>query len=162
MPPNPRERAKLESGEALVWFQGEGREPFRMRIEPGRIEHRRHTRKYAEGELEPDRSFYFRGPDNKLNLRAQNLILFLQIADGVDDDTWLFHLRNGDYSKWIGRAIKDDVLAQVVAVIEKDSALAPTESRKAIREAVEKQYTLPASGKKEDRARERVNRSERA
>jgi hypothetical protein len=29
-----------------------------------------HVRKYAAGELGPDRSFYFRGPDGRLNLRA--------------------------------------------------------------------------------------------
>jgi len=46
---------------------------------------RRHTRKYAEGELDEDRSFYFRGPEGRLNLRAQNLALFLQIAEGVDN-----------------------------------------------------------------------------
>ena len=54
-----------------------------------RAEHRRHSRKYAEGELPQDRSFYFRGPQGKLNLRAQNLMVFLQMAEGVDDETWL-------------------------------------------------------------------------
>ena len=56
-------------------------------------ERERHVRKYAEGELAPDRSFYFRGPDGTLNLRAQNLIVFNQMADGIDDGTWLHHLR---------------------------------------------------------------------
>ena len=60
---------------------------------PAAPEHQRHTRKYAEGELGEDKSFYFRGPDDALNLRAQNLMMFLQIADGVDDATWLHHLR---------------------------------------------------------------------
>ena len=54
----------------------------------------RHTRKYAEGELGEDKSFYFRGPDNALNLRAQNLTIFLQMADGVDDQTWRHHLES--------------------------------------------------------------------
>ena len=53
-----------------------------------RQERRRHTRKYAEGELGPDRSFYFRGPESALNLRAQNLSIFVQMAEGVDDATW--------------------------------------------------------------------------
>src|SRR6266446_10126510 len=51
----------------------------------------RHSRKYAEGELGEDKSFYFRGQEGSLNLRAQNLVLFLQIAEGVDDGTWLYH-----------------------------------------------------------------------
>ena len=47
----------------------------------------RHIRKYAEGALGEDKSFYFRGPANALNLRAQNLTIFMQMADGVDDET---------------------------------------------------------------------------
>ena len=43
----------------------------------------RHIPKYAEGALGEDKSFYFRRPTNTLNLRAQNLTLFMQMADGV-------------------------------------------------------------------------------
>ena len=71
-------------------------------------ERRRHVRKYATGELPVENSFYFRGPEAKLNLRAQNLMSFLQIAEGVDDATWLFHLRAGDYSRWLTSVIKDE------------------------------------------------------
>jgi hypothetical protein len=53
---------------------------------------KRHLRKYAEGELGEDKSFYFRGPKKALNLRAQNLSTFVQLADGVDDETWLHQL----------------------------------------------------------------------
>jgi hypothetical protein len=60
---------------------------------------KRHIRKYAEGILGADNSFYFRGPYNALDLRAQ-LWSFFQIADGVDDRTWTHHLRQGDYSAW--------------------------------------------------------------
>jgi hydroxymethylpyrimidine pyrophosphatase-like HAD family hydrolase/energy-coupling factor transporter ATP-binding protein EcfA2 len=144
-PPEAANAIKLEPGQALIWNRGEGSAPFRLHIAPGRTERRRHTRKYAEGELEADRSFYFRGPQNRLNLRAQNLMLFLQLADGVDDDTWLHHLRNGDYSRWIREDIKDESLALAVRATERDPALSPAESRRRIREAVEKQYTLPAS-----------------
>ena len=45
------------------------------------------------------KSFYFRGPENALNLRAQNLMIFLQMAAGVDEATWLHHLHAGDYSR---------------------------------------------------------------
>ncbi len=83
--------------------------------------HLRHTRKYAEGELGPDRSFYFRGPGNVLNLRAQNLMLFLQIGAGVDDETWEFHRRAGHYSDWFRNAIKNDELADEVAEFEADN-----------------------------------------
>jgi hypothetical protein len=76
-------------------------------------------RKVAEGELPPERSFYFRGPQKKLNLRAQNLALFLQIGSGVDDDTWLHHLAQRDYSRWLREAVKDPVLSTQVEEIER-------------------------------------------
>ena len=49
-------------GEALVWLRDENRVIPDLKAEPSRNEHRRHRRKYAEGELEEDRSFYFKGP----------------------------------------------------------------------------------------------------
>src|SRR5690606_2097132 len=69
---------ELEAGHALLWFCSTDEAPFVLEIEPSHSERRRHRRKYAEGELPPDRSFYFRGPGQKLNLRAQNLMLFTQ------------------------------------------------------------------------------------
>ena len=101
-------------------------------------------RKYAEGELGPDRSFYFRGPGERLNLRAQNLTLFLQMADGVDDETWMHHLRGGDYSRWFRDAIKDPALAGDAAAIERAPGADPAGSRAAIRAAIEQRYTQPA------------------
>src|SRR5262249_12153966 len=95
--------------------------------------------------LPPDRSFYFRGPEGKLNLRAQNLMLFLQLADGVDDDTWVYHLRKGDYSRWFRERIKDEALAAEVEEVERRPKLSPAESRNLIRQAVERHYPLPAS-----------------
>jgi hypothetical protein len=120
--------------------------PFTIQIAPSHTERRRHRRKYAEGELPPDRSFYFRGPEDKLNLRAQNLILFTQLADGVDDETWEHHLHQGDYSRWLRDCVKDDTLADEVGEIERDTDLSSRDSRRRIREAVETHYTLPASG----------------
>jgi hydroxymethylpyrimidine pyrophosphatase-like HAD family hydrolase len=114
-----------------------------IQLAPSHSDRRRHSRKYAEGELPPERSFYFRGPKGKLNLRAQNLILFLQIADGVDDATWTFHLRAGDYSTWLRKRIKDHDLADEVAAIETHKKLTPEESRAQVRAAIERRYTLP-------------------
>jgi HAD superfamily hydrolase (TIGR01484 family) len=144
------EGGPLEKGEALVWFRGPAERVTRMRIKPGTVERRRHTRKYAEGELPPDRSFYFRGPDGRLNLRAQNLILFLQLADGVDDETWLHHLRAGDYSRWVRDKVKDEELAERIAEIERSQATEPLESRRAMRQTIEESYTLPAAAPQRD------------
>ena len=133
-----------EAGEALLWMR-RGGTPFVVRPRAPTGERRRHQRKYAFGELGPDRSFWFRGPENKLNLRAQNLTVFLQLADGVDDGTWLHHLGRGDYSRWIGESVKDADLAAMIANIESESsALDAAESRSRIRAAIEERYTLPA------------------
>jgi len=96
------------------------------------------------GELGADQSFYFRGADGKLNLRAQNLMLFIQIAEGIDDQTWQFHLRNGDYSKWFRKAIKDSELADEVQEIEKDATLDPRVSKDRVSSAIRERYTAPA------------------
>jgi hypothetical protein len=114
-----------------------------MQSVPGKAERKRHRRKYAEGELEPERVFYFRGPEGKLNLRAQNLQTFLQLAEGVDDETWLFHLQRGDYSQWFTSAIKDKDLGEAISAIEKNKSLNPAESRAKIAKLIEERYTAP-------------------
>lgn len=105
---------------------------------------KRHARKYAEGELGEDKSFYFRGPSSALNLRAQNLSTFVQMADGVDDETWLHHLRLGEYSSWFENAIKDNELAAEAQVIAANGDLSAKESRRQIKEIIERRYTAPA------------------
>lgn len=141
------EPIQLEPAEALLWItSNESNEPpFKLSIAPSKSEQRRHRRKYAEGELPPDRSFYFRGPEEKLNLRAQNLILFMQIADGVDDETWLHHLRQSDYSTWMRDCVKDEALSGQVREIERQGTLPAQESRRLVRAAIEERYTLPAA-----------------
>ncbi|HET9221712.1 MAG TPA: hypothetical protein VFO07_04375, partial [Roseiflexaceae bacterium] len=60
-----------------------------------------------------------------------------------DDETWLYHLRQADYSRWFRDSIKDDALADEVARIEQQQADAAT-SRAAIKAAIEERYTAPA------------------
>jgi hydroxymethylpyrimidine pyrophosphatase-like HAD family hydrolase len=134
---------KLARGEALLWTRGAAPHLVRAQLFPSRADHRRHSRKYAEGELPPDRSFYFRGPDDKLSLRAQNLVLFMQMADGVGDEVWVHHFRRGDFSKWIAIGIKDEALAEEVRRIESMSEIEPTRARDLIRAAIERSYTQP-------------------
>lgn len=143
-PAPPMQPTDLEPREVMAWWRRSNEPPVKVRCIPERSERRRHSRKYAEGNLGPDRSFHFRGPEGKLNLRAQNLNLFLQIADGVDDDTWTHHLQQGDYSEWFRSKIKDNDLAAEAEGLEKQSDLSPVDSRAAIRAAVERRYTLPA------------------
>jgi hypothetical protein len=133
----------LPPGEAVMWSPRAGGSPIQFTIATPHTERRRHQRKYAEGELSEDRSFYFRGPNGKLNLRAQNLTIFMQIGAGVDEATWLHHLRRGDYSRWFRDAIKDEELVQEAAAIEADARAGAIDSRARMRAAIERRYTLP-------------------
>jgi HAD superfamily hydrolase (TIGR01484 family) len=130
-----------EKDKAVVWFSGP-EAPFPIEIIPGTAERIRHHRKYAEGNMRY-RSFFFRGPDNRHNLRAQNLAIFSQIADGIDEKTWLFHLHRGDYSRWFRGAVKDRYLADQAEQIERRRDLSPGETRKLIRGLIAARYTLP-------------------
>ena len=56
----------------LVWFRRGSERPFVATAEAGKTEHKRHIRKYAEGDLDVG-SFVFRGPEGRLHLVAQNL-----------------------------------------------------------------------------------------
>jgi HAD superfamily hydrolase (TIGR01484 family) len=132
------------SGHALIWLFSESQEPLRVTIEPAKVELRRHKRKYAAGDLGADKSFYFRGPDGRLKLRAQNMNVFAQLAEGVDDETWTHHLRNADYSRWLRESVKDQDIADEVARIEQDEQLEPSESRAQIIETLRKHYTASA------------------
>lgn len=134
----------LAPGTAAVWMRNGDSRVTMVKMERSRIDRRRHIRKYASGELTPDRSFYFRGPNNALNLRAQNLNMFMQIAEGVDDGTWLHHLRAGDYSKWFREYIKDPELADEIADIERHGESDAKGSREQVRSAIDRRYTAAA------------------
>ncbi|WP_254508335.1 HAD family hydrolase [Anatilimnocola floriformis] len=140
--PLPLVPQQLNRGDVLLWEAGRD-EVAVVHTEPPKNERRRHSRKYAEGNLGPDRSFYFRGPEKKLKLKAQNLAIFQQLAEGIDDETWLFHLQQGDYSAWFRESIKDEELAAEAEKIEA-TELSAEESREAIGAAIGKRYTLPS------------------
>lgn len=133
---------KYEKGKAVVWIPRTGAAPRTMEILRGRAERIRHHRKYAEGNMR-HRSFFFRGPSNRHNLRAQNLVVFCQIAEGIGEETWLFHLHKGDYSRWLRNSVKDRYLADQVERIEKRSDLSPSETRELVRRLIKSRYTLP-------------------
>ena len=135
IPPAPQK-------ECVLYWKRSGGPPRWVAADRPQQELKRHVRKYAEGELGEDKSFYFRGPDQALNLRAQNLAVFLQMADGVDDATWLHHLHRGDYARWFREAIKDGDLADEAAGVQDDAD--PKTSRARIREIIERRYTAPA------------------
>jgi hydroxymethylpyrimidine pyrophosphatase-like HAD family hydrolase len=134
--------ARLEPGKAIGWWRHRDK-VFTFEIVPPKSE-RRQAPIHRKGELPPEQSFYFEGPEKKLHLRAQGLELFLQIGSGVDDETWMFHLRRHDYSNWIRKQLKDAALADAIRVIESDSTSGPAESRSRIQQEIETRYSAPA------------------
>jgi hypothetical protein len=140
--PPPRSPAH-DDKEILFWERSLRKAPVAVKpLRPQQAKNR-HVRKYAEGELPKDFSFYFRGPGNRLNLRAQNLMLFAQIAEGVDDATWEHHRQIRDYSGWFRRVIKDEELTAEAETAEGDATLDANESRRRILEAIHRRYTAP-------------------
>jgi hypothetical protein len=85
-PPHTDDRP-LEKGEVMAWWREPRGQPFLFHSYAPSLPRHRHIRKYAEGDVKEE-AFIFAGPDGKLKLRAQNLFIFLQIGEGVDDLTW--------------------------------------------------------------------------
>ncbi|HTE32469.1 MAG TPA: HAD-IIB family hydrolase [Chryseolinea sp.] len=103
----------LSVGEASVWDIGGGKDPYMIHYKlPGQLQHR-HKRKYAIGDM-AENSFIFTGPQNKMHLKANSLMMFVQLAEGIDDDTWLYHLKRNDYKNWAADCIHDQSLVDAV------------------------------------------------
>ncbi|MEO7165123.1 MAG: phosphoglycolate phosphatase, partial [Bdellovibrionia bacterium] len=127
--------------EVIAWLISAEQEPFIMESIPGHSERLRHLRKYAEGDL-GNHSFYFRGRDHHLNLKAQNLLIFNQISEGLDEETWDYHFRQGDYSRWFRSRVKDEHLADETHRIEQRRDLKPNEARNLICELIRARYAI--------------------
>lgn len=141
----PGKLSPSKNKRVLFWRPGAEKNARLVKVIEPKQSRKRHSRKYAEGTLDEKGSFYFRGPDNAMNLRVQNLMIFQQIAEGIDDKTWEHHLRKGDYSDWFGRQLRDKDLAAETKEAEKNKGLSPKESRKLVLDAVRKRYTAPAN-----------------
>lgn len=141
----PAKMAPPKNKRVLFWRPGSETKPRLVKAIEPKQSLKRHSRKYAEGTLDEKGSFYFRGPGNQMKLRAQNLMIFQQIAEGIDDETWEHHLRKGDYSDWFRRQIRDKKLAAETREAEADEGLSPKESRRIVLDAVRKRYTAPAN-----------------
>jgi hypothetical protein len=129
----------LQKGQAWVWDVEEGNKP--VLIKTGMPVHvqQRHKKKYATGDMDYN-SFYFRGPEGRLNLKAYNLMIFTQMASGVDDESWMYHLQRKDYSNWLRNSVHDAELADLVDAVENDDRHY-AESRQAIIGFINERYT---------------------
>lgn len=141
----PKQMSSPKGERVLFWRPHVNKKPATVKAIEPRQSLKRHSRKYAEGQLDEAGSFYFKGPDNAMNLRAHNLMIFAQMAEGIDDKTWEHHLRAGDYSEWFRHQIRDKDLARETAVAEKDETLSAQESRERVLDAVRRRYTAPAT-----------------
>lgn len=137
------EPVELQHGEVLAWFRRRAGtpagDPFVVVTHPGKTEHRRHIRKYAEGDLGVG-SFTFTGPEGKLHLVAHNLNTFMRMAEGVDDETWCYHLKSGHLDEWFRWIVKNKELADEVRDIGHEDC-EPRETRHRILEAIRSRYT---------------------
>jgi hydroxymethylpyrimidine pyrophosphatase-like HAD family hydrolase len=124
---------------AVAWWRGNGA-PFWFRRSPPHGEHQRHRHQYFDGDMDAANRFYFRGPKGLLKLAAGNLRTFLQLAEGVDDETWMHHLRRGDYADWFRNAIQDEALAAVAEQLEHADDVSAGNSRERIIEMIKKLY----------------------
>jgi len=131
----------FQKGDVLVWQKSRPQLRLIRSDMPGSLL-MRHKRKYATGDMGYN-SFYFNGPAHRLNLKANNLMTFIQMGSGVDEDTWGYHLHRHDYSNWFRNSVKDEQLALAAKSIE-DSDGDSWSSRQAIFKAILERYTLPA------------------
>jgi len=139
----PPPGTRLQSDEVLVWFRHRDQPALVVRIDQPRQAHRRHTGKYAVGDVGEQRSFHFREQDDSVKLRARNVHEFVQHGRLLDDAAWERHLRRNDYSAWFRDVIKDDELARSAKEIEDNRALQPRESRDRICQLVLSRYAAP-------------------
>jgi hypothetical protein len=136
--PMPDNIPSLAEGEICVWRRDTGRPPFKAGYQPPRKLRQRHKKKYANGDM-GDNSFVFTGSEGRLHLVANNLMLFAHIAEGIDDDTWSWHLHRHDFANWFRDTIHDEELALVAEKAETEEDL--TATRRLILNFINSKYT---------------------
>ena len=115
--PVPEDIPALGELDICVWRLDTGEPPFKAHYQQPRQLQQRHKRKYATGDM-GENSFVFTGPEGRLHLVANNLMLFAHIAEGIDEDTWSWHLHRHDYAAWFRDTIHDEELAGVAQSAE--------------------------------------------
>jgi hypothetical protein len=130
-PPDLPTPADHQVHHALAWHRGTRKPTWFSRMVL-KSDHTRHLHSHFDGDMDEHLRFVFRGPHGKLQLPTQNLKIFIQIAQGIDDETWQYHLRRHDYSSWFREVVKDEGLAARTRTIEDATELTTQASRDAI------------------------------
>ncbi len=116
----PKKTPVLKKGEACIYdLEAKKTTPYVVKMNEPKQLQQRHKRKYATGDM-GDNSFVFTGKNNTLQLKANNLIMFAHIAEGIDDKTWNYHLAKGDYTNWFRDTVHDDELSDISSEAEKE------------------------------------------
>jgi len=136
--PVPKGIPSLAEDEICIWERDSPRPPYKAKFHLPRQLQQRHKKKYAQGDM-GDHSFVFTGRESRLHLKANNLMLFIHLAEGIDTDTWLFHLRRKDFTKWFRDSVHDEELASVGE--EAEALKDPEASRKHIVDFIAQKYT---------------------
>jgi hydroxymethylpyrimidine pyrophosphatase-like HAD family hydrolase/GTPase SAR1 family protein len=110
--PLPSSIPSLSENEIAVWDRESSQPVYKARFNlPVQLQ-QRHKKKYAQGDMSYN-SFIFTGEGNKMHLKANNLMLFAHIAQGIDAETWLYHLHRKDFSRWFRDSVHDEDLSRV-------------------------------------------------
>ncbi|MBB3205602.1 hypothetical protein FHS27_001406 [Rhodopirellula rubra] len=141
LPSFDRPKIECQHG-ALAWRRGERYPVWFSRLSP-RDEGQRHQHSYYEGVMDEELQFVFRGVDNRMSLATGNLKEFIKTASGIDDETWIHHLKHGDYSTWFRDIIKDPEVADEIATIERNTGLPAKDSREMIADHILKRFKPP-------------------
>jgi len=136
--PPPKGIPVLGENEVCVWEREQSVAPYTAHYRlPAQLQ-QRHKKKYAQGDMDYN-SFVFTGKEGQLHLVANNLLLFAHIAEGIDTETWLYHLQRKDFTNWFRHSVHDEELAK--AGVEAEEMSDPAESKKHILEMISKKYT---------------------
>lgn len=130
-----------DAARALMWRSGEsagGLVPY-----PPQRRHIRHAGKYATGDVGRERSFYFRGPDNRYLVAARNLFEFITVARQLPPEVWSHHLGNGDVGRWFRHVIGDDKLVELADTLARAPDCADFESLDLLSRLIGDRYCLP-------------------
>jgi hydroxymethylpyrimidine pyrophosphatase-like HAD family hydrolase len=128
----------LGENEIAVWEKERDLSPYKAKVKLPTQLLQRHKKKYATGDMSYN-SFVFTGPENKQHLVANNLMMFVHLAEGIDEQTWMFHLERKDFSRWFEHTVHDPELAEAAREAERMNDAGA--SKKHIIDNVNQRYT---------------------
>ncbi len=109
---------RLALGDGVLFRTDARREPQRLTLGPRWVEHVRHWHKYLHAQLPQERWFYFRDAGGSSDAAAANLAEFHRALRHASGAQLRHHARCGDFSRWLGDVIQDEILSRAFGRIE--------------------------------------------